>query len=320
MTKTNIFLIVLNGISRETRKTMPDMDTNASDKQASIAVSDPESASKSPAASVRISPSLLTPTPSADLFRGTGLPADNFSSADENLWSIPWANLMMVLFVILFMLISLQSKDFQTTASDRSGTEQPLLKESVNNHAIKQSTTISARPRQSTTTAGQLERASRSATAAALLAQIGNAIAASNNDQFRATLIADQAIRLSLAADMLFETDTAELTQPARQLLQQLVVPLRDTQQQIHIIGHTDDQDVDNRRYADNWALSLARASAVTRYLIDPGKVEAGRFTIMGRAQYQPLVSNLIARSRAMNRRVDIIIAPDAYPPAEKKP
>lgn len=298
---------------------MPDMDTSDSDKQASIAASDPESASQSIAASTRISPDLLTPTPSADLFRGMGQPADNFSSEDENLWSIPWANLMMVLFAILFMLISLQSKDFQTPGSHMTGTQQPLIKASVTNNVVKKSAAIDAGPRQSTTTAGQQERASRSATASALLAQISNSIAASNSDQFRSTMIAEQSIRLSLAADMLFETDTVELTQQARQILQQLAVLLRDTQQQIHIIGHTDDQAVDNRRYADNWALSLARASAVTRYLIEPGKVEAGKFTIMGRAQYEPLVSNLIARSRAMNRRVDIIITPDVYPPAEKK-
>ena len=297
---------------------MPEMDTSDNDKGTSAEADVSLSPAQSETEKARISPWAPGPSQTADPFRDLGLRHDVSNNDDDNLWSIPWANLMMVLFAIVFMLISLQSKEANETTTDSVITEQAVQGQNASTITVKNSAGIYTRSQQSTTTTTR-HRNPEYVNNTVILAQIENAIATSKSDRIRTTVTDNQSIKLSLTVDMLFKAGTAELTQQARIILQQLSVPLKDTPHHIHIIGHTDDQKVDSGPYTDNWDLSLAHASAVTRHLIESGKVEADRFTIIGRAQYDPLTSNLIASSRALNRRVDIIMTLDAYPPAEKK-
>jgi chemotaxis protein MotB len=297
---------------------MPEMDTSDSDKGTSAEADVSLSSAKSETGKARISPWAQGPALTADPFRDSGLHIDLSSHDDDNLWSIPWANLMMVLFAIVFMLISLQSKVANQSATDSVLTEKAAQGQNASAITVRNSADIYTRSEQSITTPARQPNPEYVSNTA-ILAQIENAIVTSKSDRIRTTVTDDQSIKLSLAVDMLFKAGSAELTQQARIILQQLSVPLRDIPHQLYVIGHTDDQNVDAGPYIDNWTLSLAHASAVTRYLIESGKLEADRFTISGRAQYDPLASNLIASSRALNRRVEIIITLDAYPPAEKK-
>ncbi len=294
---------------------MSEIDTDASDKDASGKNPDPQSASQIEPIKVSRSRRPSSPAWSLDQHRDSGLRTEYFISDDDNIWSIPWANLMMVLFAIVFMLISLQSRDSQTqtTVVGMSATHQPASQQSVNPVPIGKA--------HSTDTVSQLSlpSAATAVTPTSLLVHITKSLGVADNGQVTTTQMPDQSIKLSLAADMLFESNTAQLTQQAHVILDQVSGLLHNMQRQIHIVGHTDDQAVASERYQDNWALSLARASAVTRYLIDPGKINGARFIVSGRAQYAPLASNLIASSRAMNRRVDIIITPGTYPPVESK-
>jgi outer membrane protein OmpA-like peptidoglycan-associated protein len=60
-----------------------------------------------------------------------------------------------------------------------------------------------------------------------------------------------------------------------------------------------------------NYDLSQRRANAVTDALISNG-VAATRLQSLGRGEDQPVASNLTAEGRAQNRRVEIVILPDA--------
>lgn len=298
---------------------MPEMDTSDNDKATSAEADVSLSPAQNKTGKAGVSPWAPGPAQAADPFRGLGLRHNPCNNDDDNLWSIPWANLMMVLFAIVFMLISLQSKVTNESTTDGVVIEKAAQEQNANTSTVKNSAGIYTRAQQSTTTATTRQRNPEYVSNTVILAQIGNAIATSKSDRVRTIVTDNQSIKLSLAVDMLFKADSAELTQQARTILQQLSVPLRNLPHQLHIIGHTDDRNVDAGPYVDNWALSLAHASAVARHLIESGKLEADRFTIIGRAQYDPLTSNLIASSRALNRRVDIIITLDTYPPAEKK-
>jgi chemotaxis protein MotB len=75
----------------------------------------------------------------------------------------------------------------------------------------------------------------------------------------------------------------------------------------ILVEGHTDSTPIANARYASNWELSSARAGAVVRYLVERG-VEAHRLAAIGRADNFPLVAGTDPASRALNRRVTIVV------------
>ncbi len=236
----------------------------------------------------------------------------------DNLWSTPWSSLMMVLFAVLIMLISLQPGQETTAITNQA---EAAVKPETANPDIDASTASIAinKTIQVPTAVIQQPVDSRPLPNLIILTRIRDSILEKNNQQILASLTDDGSIKINLAASLLFEQGQASLIATARQALNGLLQPLSETPYQINIIGHTDDSSVDITQYQDHWALSLARASEVARFLIESGQIEAHKFTIMGRAQYDPVASNLSATSRAMNRRVEIIITQKRYLPLEDR-
>lgn len=76
----------------------------------------------------------------------------------------------------------------------------------------------------------------------------------------------------------------------------------------IEVIGHTDNLGKPER----NLALSLARAQAVHDALVSAG-VDSTRASFSGRGDAEPIAPNDTREGRAVNRRVDLLIAPFSY-------
>ena len=75
--------------------------------------------------------------------------------------------------------------------------------------------------------------------------------------------------------------------------------------------GHTDNVPMKGRNQVkDNWDLSVMRASAITKILLNNEKIAPERVIPSGRGEYCPLVENSSAEARAKNRRSEIILAP----------
>jgi uncharacterized repeat protein (TIGR01451 family) len=76
-------------------------------------------------------------------------------------------------------------------------------------------------------------------------------------------------------------------------------------------VGHSDQLLIAARNraiYADNYALSRARAEVVAKYLVERLNIDPSRVTIEGRGSDEPLASGHDRASLALNRRVDIAI------------
>lgn len=73
----------------------------------------------------------------------------------------------------------------------------------------------------------------------------------------------------------------------------------------IDVLGHTDSDGAD----AYNQGLSERRASAVAAYLSSHG-VQSARIATRGYGETQPIASNATEEGKALNRRVEIKVAP----------
>jgi chemotaxis protein MotB len=73
--------------------------------------------------------------------------------------------------------------------------------------------------------------------------------------------------------------------------------------------GHTDSVPI-RGKFEDNWALSVARSTAIVRLLTNTYNVDPTRVTASGRSKYEPVDSNETAEGRQRNRRTEIILAP----------
>lgn len=77
----------------------------------------------------------------------------------------------------------------------------------------------------------------------------------------------------------------------------------------IHVIGHTDNIPISNSiRFADNFALSKARAATVMKLLQAKKENLTGRITVQGKGDVDPLDTRSTKDARARNRRVEIIL------------
>jgi outer membrane protein OmpA-like peptidoglycan-associated protein len=115
----------------------------------------------------------------------------------------------------------------------------------------------------------------------------------------------DRGIVVTLG-DMLFDTGQSQLqpggTRSVAQLGQFL---LNHPEQRVSIEGHTD--SVGSR--ADNQSLSDRRAQSVMSVLVGMG-VSAERLRTLGHGPDMPMASNASAGGRQMNRRVEVVFAP----------
>ena len=114
-------------------------------------------------------------------------------------------------------------------------------------------------------------------------------------------------IRL-LTDNVLFSSGEARMHARALPLLAKIAGLLQvDVIHPINVEGHTDNVPISSSTFPTNWELSTARASSVTRFLIDKG-APAKRMGAVGYAQLHPLASNGSDQGRSRNRRVEIVL------------
>ncbi len=119
----------------------------------------------------------------------------------------------------------------------------------------------------------------------------------------------DQSITIRIKDKGSFASGTARLTDDFIEILEIIADELSKTKGNITVAGHTDDIPINTARFRSNWALSSARAVAVTHELLLDKRMDQSRFSIQAFADAKPLVDNDSAENRAKNRRVEIIIS-----------
>ena len=135
----------------------------------------------------------------------------------------------------------------------------------------------------------------------ALRQQIGQGLVAVDRQE-------DKVI-ITVGAGGAFPSGSAELTESARQLMEEIAGVNESGAGEITVSGHTDDVPlIFGSQFRDNWDLAAARASSVVQALEDTGKVPAGRMQAVSFGESQPVATNDTARGRATNRRIEIEI------------
>ncbi len=74
----------------------------------------------------------------------------------------------------------------------------------------------------------------------------------------------------------------------------------------INVVGHTDDSSMDSvGLYRGNWSLSAERAISVVEVLV-ANDIEPKLLTASGKAEFDPIASNLTPEGKEKNRRVEL--------------
>jgi chemotaxis protein MotB len=144
----------------------------------------------------------------------------------------------------------------------------------------------------------------------ALRAKIADALTGFNSSELTVAM-KNGRVYISMQESLLFPSGSAAVNPKGKVALSKVAEVLNSNPDiNINIEGHTDSISIHNKQYADNWSLSVARATSIAHVLIDEHKVLPGRLVASGRSYYDPIGTNETPAGRALNRRTEIILEP----------
>ena len=137
-----------------------------------------------------------------------------------------------------------------------------------------------------------------------------------SDGQVKITRLRDR-LTVNLVDRVLFDSGSAAIKANGKKVLLKVAEGLRGVKKdkRIQIEGHTDDVPIKGplaQRFPTNWELSTARATSVTRFLQEQGKLDPARLTAAGYGPYRPVGPNDTPEGRAGNRRIEIVLVPVA--------
>ena len=117
---------------------------------------------------------------------------------------------------------------------------------------------------------------------------------------------------VSMEEKLLFQTGSIEVDPRGVEALKKLAAVLaKNPDIKITVEGHTDDVPVrTNPSYADNWDLSVKRATSIVRILLENSTIDPTRLVASGRGEFLPVDRAKTPEARQKNRRTEIILTP----------
>ncbi|MEG2973583.1 MAG: flagellar motor protein MotB [Clostridium sp.] len=127
------------------------------------------------------------------------------------------------------------------------------------------------------------------------------------NDKIQVELNGE-GLLISVQDTALFNSGDAQVLESFYPVLTGISNSIKSFNNDIRIVGHTDNIPISNPRYKDNWELSSARALNVMGFMVKNAGLSPEKFSAQAFAEYQPKFDNSTPDGRAKNRRVEILI------------
>ncbi|MBG0789616.1 MAG: OmpA family protein [Desulfovibrionaceae bacterium] len=207
-------------------------------------------------------------------------------------WAVPWADLMMVMFVLFVVLFIYAGshKDVKVLFSSRSAAEAKA--------------TSSLDPLIGLI--GQISsRAGSAGTGDVVGMTDSKVLYRSRESGISVVQEAPGQVRISLRGALFFDEKSGELKPDAGQYLDEIAKVVSLNVGTVHVIGFADPSE---SMGAASFSLSTTRAAEVAGHFISRFGIEPKRIVITGRGAYQPELPETSEANRESNRRVEIVI------------
>lgn len=125
----------------------------------------------------------------------------------------------------------------------------------------------------------------------------------------------DGKVYVSLDEELLFASGSRTVNPKGIEAIKKLATVLEQNKDiNILVEGHTDSIPYNGKsQIKDNWDLSVMRATAVAKIILDNKNIEPSRITAAGRGEYMPISTNETKEGRSKNRRTEIILTPKLF-------
>jgi chemotaxis protein MotB len=210
-------------------------------------------------------------------------------------WLLTYADmitLLLALFIILFSVSTIDKVKLQRLVNDMAG--------GFNGTGTQTTRTTATKTGSGSTGDKQLQQIEQ---------KIRAYIAKNHLEDKVQTRIDRRGLVITLLTDKaLFDSGSAQLRPETQRILDNVDTALRLTTNDIRVEGYTDDVPISTPQFATNWELSAARATGVTRYLVERDGLSPLRTSFGGYGQFRPAHPNDTEAHRQLNRRVDIVV------------
>lgn len=211
-------------------------------------------------------------------------------------WLLTYADMITLLLVLFIVLFALSKVNEAKYLEFKQSVTHAVLSDTP--HGTTNVHDKSAPDVMSTSKFQQLERELSAALNAKGL--LGDVTFTINSSGLVEGLVADSTF---------FVTASAELSPVGQEIVDTSARVLTRFSNAIEVAGYTDDRPISGP-YANNWALSAARASTVVVRMTQTDGVSPSRVILLGYGQYHPLAPNTSSAGRAENRRINIVVKP----------
>jgi len=115
---------------------------------------------------------------------------------------------------------------------------------------------------------------------------------------------------ISIPNSITFASGQAALSNEGKQAIQGVAKLLKQQYpgSEYWVEGHTDSDPIKKSKFDSNRALSVERALAVQKFLVEECGVEDDDCVVAGHGQYDPRAPNDSDKNKAKNRRVEIVV------------
>ena len=210
-------------------------------------------------------------------------------------WSVPWSDLMMIMFVVFAVL-------FIFTSTRKTPPPQP---QETPTAATKAPTD----PMQAFL--GQLEDPVRGGKAFQDVK--GQAVRETyyQSDNLGVSVVreTDRQVRVFLRGDLFFAPGGDSLAGNSAPYLARIAEILKVSNGAVLVVGHSAEGEAAGE--AESLGLSARRAASVAEYFIRTAKLDAKRFLVTGRGSFSPEVPASDAEADKRNRRVEVLVLTD---------
>jgi chemotaxis protein MotB len=133
-----------------------------------------------------------------------------------------------------------------------------------------------------------------------------------NEDEDIAINIEESVVMISISDKLLFNTASYSINKKADDILGKIAAVINSEPSiEVMVEGHTDARTISTSKVADNWDLSVLRATSVVRKLQKDFDVAPEKLIASGRSSYKPVADNESKDNMAKNRRTRIVILPN---------
>lgn len=236
----------------------------------------------------------------------------------DETWLIPYADLLtllLALFIVLFASSQIDAKKFEEIKVSFNAALSGGVSFFENNSPVPANTEVGIDDRgesnnETVTDAESKERLQQETEQLLeLKRKIDQYIEDNNLTTQLETQLDNQALKITISDNTLFDSGSAQLKPESRELAGAISELLEQyPNYEVVVSGHTDNVPINTAQFPSNFHLSTERALTFMAVLLNNPDVGEHRFSSVGYGEYRPVVANATPEGRAENRRVEVSI------------